>query len=81
MIISSAPHPLRGDSRLNTDVLARHRAPTFLLGRELRGTTLGIIGLGRIGRAVAERAIGFGMTITYHNRQSTIDLILRFRTC
>jgi len=43
-------------------------APTFLLGRELRGTTLGIIGLGRIGRAVAERAIGFGMTITYHNR-------------
>ncbi|MEJ7741671.1 MAG: NAD(P)-dependent oxidoreductase [Nocardioidaceae bacterium] len=40
-----------------------------------------MIGLGRIGRAVAERAIGFGMTITYHNRQSTIDLILRFRTC
>ena len=44
-------------------------APTFLLGRELRGATLGIIGLGRIGRAVARRGVGFGMTITYHNRQ------------
>lgn len=44
-------------------------APTFLLGRELRATTLGIVGLGRIGRAVARRGLGFGMTIAYHNRQ------------
>jgi lactate dehydrogenase-like 2-hydroxyacid dehydrogenase len=43
--------------------------PTHLLGRELRGLTLGIVGFGRIGRAVARRAHhGFGMRIRYHNR-------------
>lgn len=38
------------------------------LGRSLYGKTLGIIGLGRIGKAVARRAIASGMTIIYHNR-------------
>ena len=37
-------------------------------GTELRGKTLGIIGMGRIGSAVARRARGFGLTIHYHNR-------------
>ncbi|WP_439443025.1 NAD(P)-dependent oxidoreductase [Listeria aquatica] len=40
-------------------------APTFFLGRELHGKTLGIIGLGQIGQAVAERAFAFGMKILY----------------
>ncbi|MBC1677821.1 NAD(P)-binding domain-containing protein [Listeria welshimeri] len=40
-------------------------APTFFLGTELRGKTLGIIGLGRIGQAVAKRAAAFGMKIIY----------------
>ncbi|MGE0784904.1 MAG: 2-hydroxyacid dehydrogenase [Sandaracinaceae bacterium] len=38
-------------------------SPTMLLGMELRGRTLGIFGFGRIGRAVAERARGFGMRV------------------
>jgi glyoxylate reductase len=42
--------------------------PSYMLGREIHGTTLGIVGLGRIGEQVAKRARGFGMTITYHNR-------------
>ena len=40
----------------------------FLLGKELSGSRLGILGMGRIGRAVADRARSFGMQIHYHNR-------------
>ena len=40
----------------------------FLLGKQLTGARLGILGLGRIGRAVADRARAFGMKIHYHNR-------------
>ncbi len=39
-----------------------------LLGHDVHGRTLGIVGMGRIGQAVARRASGFGMTILYHNR-------------
>jgi len=43
--------------------------PGFILGREIHGATLGIVGLGRIGRQVARRAKGFEMTVIYHNRR------------
>jgi glyoxylate reductase len=43
-------------------------APTQLLGADVYGKTLGIIGMGRIGRAVARRAEGFGMSVLYHTR-------------
>jgi glyoxylate reductase len=43
--------------------------PTFMLGREVHGSTLGILGLGRIGEQVARRARGFAMTVLYHNRR------------
>ncbi len=43
--------------------------PTLLLGQDVHGATLGIIGLGRIGQAVARRAQGFGMRILYHDIQ------------
>jgi len=39
--------------------------PMLLLGAELTGKTLGIVGMGRIGRAVARRALGFGMSVLY----------------
>ncbi|MEK6694801.1 MAG: NAD(P)-dependent oxidoreductase, partial [Nitrospirota bacterium] len=42
-------------------------APTQLLGGDVFGKTLGIIGMGRIGRAVAQRATGFRMNVLYHN--------------
>lgn len=42
--------------------------PLGFLGMELRGRTLGIIGMGRIGQAFAHRAKAFGMNVIYHNR-------------
>jgi glyoxylate reductase len=41
----------------------------FMLGGDVYGRTLGIIGMGRIGQAVARRAQGFGMRVLYHNRR------------
>ncbi len=43
-------------------------APSGMLGRQLGGKVLGIVGMGRIGQAVAFRAKAFGLNITYHNR-------------
>ena len=42
--------------------------PGYMLGREIHGQTLGIIGMGRIGEQIARRATGFDMPILYHNR-------------
>ena len=44
-------------------------SPTALMGRRVGGRRLGILGLGRIGQAVARRAAAFGMQIHYHNRR------------
>ncbi len=41
--------------------------PMLLLGQDIAGATLGIVGLGRIGQAVAKRAQGFGMRLIYHD--------------
>ncbi len=44
-------------------------SPTWMLGRRIFGKRLGIIGMGRIGQAVAKRAAAFGLQIHYHNRK------------
>jgi glyoxylate reductase len=44
-------------------------SPTWMLGRRITGKRLGIIGMGRIGQAVAKRARAFGLEIHYHNRK------------
>ena len=51
--------------------------PTALLGVKLAGKTLGIVGMGRIGQAVAHRARAFGLSIAYHNRKRLPDAIER----
>ena len=43
-------------------------APTSMLGHRIYGKRLGIVGMGRIGQALARRARGFGLSIHYHNR-------------
>lgn len=48
--------------------------PGYMLGREIHHSTLGIVGLGRIGTQVAQRARGFDMKVLYHNRNRRPDL-------
>ncbi len=44
-------------------------SPTWMLGRRITGKRLGIVGMGRIGQALARRARAFGLSIHYHNRR------------
>jgi glyoxylate reductase len=44
-------------------------SPTWMLGRRITGKRLGIVGMGRIGQALARRARAFGLAIHYHNRR------------
>jgi len=48
-----------------------------MLGQDIHGATLGILGMGRIGQGIARRAIGFGMRTLYHNRSRLPDAVER----
>ena len=50
-------------------------SPTWMLGRRITGKRLGIVGMGRIGQAVARRAASFGLSIHYHNRRRVAPAI------
>ncbi|MEG2728984.1 2-hydroxyacid dehydrogenase [Brevundimonas sp.] len=49
--------------------------PTWMCGRKLYGKRLGIVGMGRIGQALARRAKAFGMQVHYHNRKPIPDML------
>jgi glyoxylate reductase len=67
LILSVTRHVLEGD-RMTRAGEFKGWAPQLLLGTELYGKTLGIVGLGRIGKAVARRARGFGLQVCYTGR-------------
>lgn len=50
-------------------------SPTWMLGHRIWGKRLGIVGMGRIGTAVARRARAFGLSIHYHNRQKVSEQV------
>lgn len=67
LMLGAARHAARGDR------MVRHGqwsswSPSFMVGKQVTGARLGIIGMGRVGRALAARARGFEMEIHYHNR-------------
>ena len=68
LILAGARNVVEGDRHVRQNRWKVGWEPELMLGHNVHGATLGIIGLGRIGSAVARRARGFGMKILYHNR-------------
>lgn len=67
LLMSAARRVIEGDQMTRAGEFTGW-APEMLLGVEVYGKTLGLIGAGRIGQAVAKRASGFDMKVLYHNR-------------
>jgi glyoxylate reductase len=68
LLLAAARRLVEGDRYARSGEFTRYD-PGYILGREIHGQTLGIIGLGRIGKQIAQRARGFDVTILYHNRR------------
>jgi len=67
LILATARRVVEGDRMVRNGDF-KFWAPFLFLGREVSGKTLGIVGMGRIGQAVARRAAGFSMPVIYHSR-------------
>lgn len=67
LLLAIARNLIQGDALTRRGEFLGWR-PTFFLGHELRGKTLGIIGLGNIGKQVAKRALAFDMNVIYFSR-------------
>lgn len=78
LLLSAARRVTEGDRFIRAGKWLEQWKPDFMLGSEISGKTLGIIGMGRIGRAVAERALGFRMKVLYSSRsEKRIDDLKR----
>jgi glyoxylate reductase len=72
LLLAAARNIVVGDRHAHSPEFT-HYDPGNLLGLEVFGSTLGIVGLGRIGQQVAKRAKGFDMGVIYHNRRRNPD--------
>ncbi len=68
LMLGAARRASEGD-RLVRSQQWKDWSPAFMVGRQITGKRLGILGLGRVGQVVARRTRGFDMTIHYHNRK------------
>jgi glyoxylate reductase len=73
LMLSVARRVVEGDRLIREGNWKSGWSLTFMLGYELRGKTLGIVGLGKIGKEVAKRARCFGMNVIYYSRTRKID--------
>jgi glyoxylate reductase len=74
LILACARRIVNADRYIRENKWKTGWSPDLMLGYNVHGTTLGIIGLGKIGAAVARRAMGFNMKILYHNRNRNQQL-------
>lgn len=68
LMLGAARHAVAGDRIVRTGAWDSW-SPAFMVGKQVTGARLGIIGMGRVGQAFAAKARGFGMDIHYHNRR------------
>ena len=68
LIMSTARRIIEADNYVREGNWNVAWGPELLLGVDIHGATLGIVGMGRIGQAVAKRALGFEMKVLYHSR-------------
>jgi glyoxylate reductase len=80
LILAAGRRVVEGDRYARGPGFTRYD-PSYMLGREVHSSTLGIFGMGRIGRQVALRANGFGMKVLYHNRNRSdeVEVALKAR--
>ena len=76
LLLAAGRRLVEGDRYARSSAFT-HYDPGYMLGREIHGQTLGIVGLGRIGEQVARRANAFDMTVLYHNRRPRGDAFAR----
>jgi len=67
LILGAARHAVAGDRLVRTGEWGSW-SPSFMVGKQVTGARLGIVGMGRVGRALARKARGFDMNIHYFNR-------------
>ncbi|MEP7136086.1 MAG: D-glycerate dehydrogenase [Chloroflexota bacterium] len=76
LMLSAGRRILEGDRYVRADKWQTW-GPMLLLGTEMRGSTLGLVGFGRIGKAVARRALGFDMRVIYYDPTEQQDLDIK----
>ena len=68
LMLGAARRAVEGDTLVRTGQW-NSWSPSFMVGHQVTGKRLGIVGMGRVGQVVAKRAAGFDMQIHYHNRR------------
>lgn len=79
LLLATRRRLVEGDQHVRSGSWGTGWSHAPFLGREVSGSTLGIVGLGRIGSAVARRAQGFDMRVVYHQRTELDDSTLEYR--
>lgn len=67
LLLGAARHAVEGDSLVRSGKWDSW-SPSFMVGKQVSGKRLGIVGMGKVGQVMARRGRGFDMTIHYHNR-------------
>jgi glyoxylate reductase len=71
LLLAAARRLVEGDRYARSGAFSRYD-PGYMLGQEVHGRTLGILGMGRIGQQVARRARAFAMPVQYYNRRQNV---------